>query len=159
MVGVEIRTGGPTGWEIVVSDKGEDVVAALAPFGWQVTDAVAVAASEEGRRIADVWRQPFDLETGPVLRAFLLRRSPTEHALLLNLHHMITDGWSMNVLIDEWLRGYDALLAGRPLPFQPLAKTPPYPLRTASAPVIASPSPSTYVDAGPTACCIPNPLV
>ncbi|MFH7346957.1 condensation domain-containing protein, partial [Pseudomonas syringae group genomosp. 7] len=42
------------------------------------------------------------------------------HVLSLNLHHMITDGWSMNLLIDEWLRGYDALLAGKPMPFQPL---------------------------------------
>ncbi|MBX8497808.1 non-ribosomal peptide synthetase [Pseudomonas cichorii] len=65
--------------------------------------------------------QSFDLEKGPLFSIRLLRLQEQEHVLLLNLHHMITDGWSMNVLIDEWLRGYDALVAGKPLQLNPLA--------------------------------------
>ncbi|GFM68317.1 pyoverdine sidechain peptide synthetase [Pseudomonas cichorii] len=65
--------------------------------------------------------QSFDLEKGPLFSIRLLRMAQQEHVLLLNLHHMITDGWSMNVLIDEWLRGYDALVAGNALQLNPLA--------------------------------------
>ncbi|RMQ48823.1 Pyoverdine sidechain peptide synthetase I, epsilon-Lys module [Pseudomonas cichorii] len=65
--------------------------------------------------------QSFDLQQGPLFSIRLLRLDERQHVLLLNLHHMITDGWSMNVLIDEWLRGYDALVADRPLQLNPLA--------------------------------------
>ncbi|KPW81245.1 Pyoverdine sidechain peptide synthetase I, epsilon-Lys module, partial [Pseudomonas syringae pv. coriandricola] len=70
--------------------------------------------------MAEQAAQTFDLQRGPLFTVQVLRLAEQEHLLLLNLHHIITDGWSMNVLIDEWLRGYDALLAGKPLPFQPL---------------------------------------
>ncbi|MFJ4145845.1 amino acid adenylation domain-containing protein [Pseudomonas sp. NPDC089734] len=75
-------------------------------------------AHEEMARQAE---QSFDLEHGPLFSIRLLRMQDQEHILLLNLHHMITDGWSMNVLIDEWLRGYDALVAGKTLQLSPLA--------------------------------------
>ncbi|NMY06497.1 non-ribosomal peptide synthase/polyketide synthase [Pseudomonas sp. WS 5059] len=52
--------------------------------------------------------QPFDLATGPLLRVQLLRLAEQEHVLLLTLHHIVSDGWSMNVLIDEFIRCYDA---------------------------------------------------
>ncbi|WP_455884008.1 amino acid adenylation domain-containing protein, partial [Pseudomonas protegens] len=51
---------------------------------------------------------PFDLEQGPLLRVQLLKLEPQEHVLLLTLHHIVSDGWSMNVLIDEFIRFYDA---------------------------------------------------
>ncbi|AZF31887.1 Non-ribosomal peptide synthetase [Pseudomonas sp. R4-35-07] len=51
---------------------------------------------------------PFDLEHGPLLRVQLLRLDEHEHVLLLTLHHIVSDGWSMNVLIDEFIRCYDA---------------------------------------------------
>ncbi len=77
--------------------------------------------SSARQAMAEQSAQTFDLQRGPLFTVQVLRLAEQEHLLLLNLHHMITDGWSMNVLIDEWLRGYDALLAGKPLPFQPLA--------------------------------------
>ncbi len=52
--------------------------------------------------------QPFDLATGPLLRVQLLKLAEQEHVLLLTLHHIVSDGWSMNVLIDEFIRCYDA---------------------------------------------------
>ena len=51
---------------------------------------------------------PFDLEHGPLLRVQLLKLGAQEHVLLLTLHHIVSDGWSMNVLIDEFIRFYDA---------------------------------------------------
>jgi amino acid adenylation domain-containing protein/non-ribosomal peptide synthase protein (TIGR01720 family) len=51
---------------------------------------------------------PFDLEHGPLLRVQLLKLAEQEHVLLLTLHHIVSDGWSMNVLIDEFIRSYDA---------------------------------------------------
>ncbi|MFL7963585.1 non-ribosomal peptide synthase/polyketide synthase [Pseudomonas kielensis] len=56
--------------------------------------------------------QPFDLSNGPLLRVELLKLDEQEHVLLLTLHHIVSDGWSMNVLIDEFIRFYDAHEAG-----------------------------------------------
>ncbi|QXH44121.1 non-ribosomal peptide synthase/polyketide synthase [Pseudomonas xanthosomatis] len=57
--------------------------------------------------------RPFDLEHGPLLRIRLLRLGEQEHVLLLTLHHIVSDGWSMNVLIDEFSRCYDSFAAGQ----------------------------------------------
>ncbi|HEX6288070.1 MAG TPA: amino acid adenylation domain-containing protein, partial [Herpetosiphonaceae bacterium] len=67
----------------------------------------------EARRLAQAEaRQPFDLARGPLLRARLLRLAPTEHVLLLTMHHIVTDGWSMGVLFDELATGYAAARSG-----------------------------------------------
>ena len=57
-------------------------------------------------------RQPFDLEAGPLLRAQLLRLAAEEHLLLLNLHHIASDGWSMGVLLRELSSVYTAFVSG-----------------------------------------------
>ncbi|NBH05022.1 condensation domain-containing protein, partial [Amycolatopsis sp. SID8362] len=67
--------------------------------------------------------RPFDLRTGPLLRARLFRRAPGEHVLLLALHHIVTDGWSAGVLATELDACYAAHLRGEepklpPLPVQ-----------------------------------------
>ncbi|WP_017905468.1 non-ribosomal peptide synthetase [Pseudomonas asplenii] len=56
--------------------------------------------------------QAFDLQQGPLLSIRLLRLDEQEHVLLLTLHHIIADGWSMNILIEEFSRCYDACVAG-----------------------------------------------
>ncbi|MFE9450989.1 non-ribosomal peptide synthase/polyketide synthase [Streptomyces sp. NPDC006739] len=58
------------------------------------------------------YSRPFDLRRGPLLRALLLRESDTEHVLLLTAHHIVTDGWSMGVVLDELCTAYDALARG-----------------------------------------------
>ncbi|WP_410480883.1 amino acid adenylation domain-containing protein [Pseudomonas plecoglossicida] len=63
---------------------------------------------------------PFDLASGPLLRVRLLQLATQEHVLLLTLHHIVADGWSMNVLIDEFLRLYDAAVAGTEATLEPL---------------------------------------
>ena len=64
---------------------------------------------------------PFDLANGPLLRVRLLKLGEQEHVLLLTLHHIVSDGWSMNVLIDEFCRFYDAHDQGLSPELAPLA--------------------------------------
>ncbi|MBB3977043.1 amino acid adenylation domain-containing protein [Rhizobium azooxidifex] len=59
-------------------------------------------------------RMPFDLINGPVLRALLLRLSPSRAELLLFVHHIACDGWSMGVLLTDLAALYAAALTGRP---------------------------------------------
>jgi amino acid adenylation domain-containing protein len=62
----------------------------------------------------------FDLSTGPLLRATLIRFSDQLHYLIITMHHIVSDGWSMNVLSREFSVLYDAFAAGRPSPLPPL---------------------------------------
>jgi amino acid adenylation domain-containing protein len=57
--------------------------------------------------------KPFDLSTGPLLRARLLRIGSGDHILVLIIHHIITDGWSMNLLFHEMGELYAGFVAGR----------------------------------------------
>ncbi|MBV9790645.1 MAG: amino acid adenylation domain-containing protein [Chloroflexi bacterium] len=57
--------------------------------------------------------QPFDLSYGPLLRATLLRLATEEHVLLVTMHHIIADGWSIGVLIGELATHYRELLIGK----------------------------------------------
>jgi acyl-CoA synthetase (AMP-forming)/AMP-acid ligase II/acyl carrier protein len=60
-------------------------------------------------------RQPFDLEAGPLLRVTLVRLDEEEHQLLVTMHHIIADGWSLNILIEEFSRLYAAAVQGQPV--------------------------------------------
>jgi amino acid adenylation domain-containing protein len=62
----------------------------------------------------------FDLTRGPLLRASLLRLGETEHVLFLTIHHIVSDGWSMGVLVRELAVLYEAYLAGLPSPLREL---------------------------------------
>ncbi|HYJ79039.1 MAG TPA: condensation domain-containing protein, partial [Longimicrobiaceae bacterium] len=66
--------------------------------------AQALSEDEAGR--------PFDLEQGPLLRTRLVRIGEREHAVLLTLHHVVTDGWSTGVLMRELSALYQAYAAG-----------------------------------------------
>ncbi len=65
-------------------------------------------------------QRPFDLEHGPLLRITLLSRSAQDHVLLLVVHHIIADFWSLAVFADELGRIYAAESAGAPLTLEPL---------------------------------------
>ncbi|MGC5702151.1 non-ribosomal peptide synthetase [Pseudomonas sp. NFXW11] len=82
----------------------------------ELLDLSAAAPEEHEQAVAaEAQRQsllPFDLGTGPLLRVKLIRLAAEEHVLLLTLHHIVSDGWSMNVLIDEFIRCYDAFERG-----------------------------------------------
>ncbi|NNB93250.1 AMP-binding protein, partial [Corallococcus exiguus] len=75
------------------------------------------------RHVREDVRVPFDLERGPLLRAVRYRLSADEHLLLLTVHHIVSDGWSMGVLVREVAELYQAFTSGqtpalRPLPLQ-----------------------------------------
>ncbi|HEY6802402.1 MAG TPA: amino acid adenylation domain-containing protein [Pyrinomonadaceae bacterium] len=66
-------------------------------------------ADEEAKRLAhEEAVTPFDLGRGPLLRVKLIRLNETEHLVLLTVHHIISDGWSMGVLINEVAALYGA---------------------------------------------------
>ncbi|MCQ4206652.1 amino acid adenylation domain-containing protein [Streptomyces longispororuber] len=70
-------------------------------------------ADETARALADeVATGAFDLAAGPLLRARLIRLAPTEHLLVLCIHHIATDGWSTAILVGELTAGYAAAVAG-----------------------------------------------
>ena len=92
-----------------------------------VTDCSAIAAedreAEVTRAAAEERREGFDLARGPLIRARLFRLSPVDHVLSVTVHHIVTDGWSMDVLARELGHGYRSARAGRepelaPLPIQ-----------------------------------------
>lgn len=58
-------------------------------------------------------QQPFDLNQDPLLRVALLKLAETEHGVLLTMHHIVSDGWSMGVLIQELAALYPAYAIGR----------------------------------------------
>jgi amino acid adenylation domain-containing protein len=58
-------------------------------------------------------RTPFDLILGPLLRATLVRRAAEDHVLVLTFHHIICDGWSINVMLADLAALYDASRGGR----------------------------------------------
>ncbi|MGB8509422.1 MAG: condensation domain-containing protein, partial [Pyrinomonadaceae bacterium] len=65
-------------------------------------------------------QRPFNLTTGPLWRLQLLRLGPTEHVLLLVMHHIASDGWSVGKLFNELAALYGAYLAGQPSPLAEL---------------------------------------
>jgi len=70
---------------------------------------------EEVRRLAkEEALKRFDLAKGPLFRANLLRLAPERHIELVTLHHIITDGWSMGVLMQEVETSYSAYVSGSP---------------------------------------------
>ncbi|MCN9243774.1 amino acid adenylation domain-containing protein [Streptomyces sp. RY43-2] len=84
--------------------------------------ALPAAAREAAcaERIAAEISTPFDLTAGPLLRMRLLRTADDEHLLVVVLHHIISDGWSVTVLFAEFAEIYAAFAEGRPSPLPPL---------------------------------------
>jgi hypothetical protein len=76
------------------------------------TVALALSGEEAGR--------PFDLACGPLLRGVLLRLDEDEHVAALTMHHIVSDGWSMGLLIREVTVLYAARVEGRPSPLPEL---------------------------------------
>jgi non-ribosomal peptide synthetase component F len=77
--------------------------------------------AERARRVMmDQACTPFDLERAPVWRAGLLTLADDDHLLVLTLHHIIADGWSIPILLDELARLYSSLLRRLPPALEPL---------------------------------------
>lgn len=78
-----------------------------------VVDARGIPAAERDRLARSEARRPFDLGRAPLLRVLVLDLGDTDHVVVLCQHHIVSDGWSTNVLLDELLRCYRAREAGR----------------------------------------------
>jgi hypothetical protein len=85
-------------------------------FGITSLDLSDAAEPErEAMRLAqEEAERPFDLGRGPLLRATLLRLGAEKHVLLLTMHHIVSDGWSVGVLIKEMAALYKAYLSEQP---------------------------------------------
>ncbi|QKI81708.1 non-ribosomal peptide synthetase [Kroppenstedtia eburnea] len=101
-------------------------VIASAPSELQIP---VIDLSEEGvefrsmqvqRLIGQLAEQTFNLTQGPLFRSHLLKLKKDEHVLVLTLHHIVTDGWSNDVLIQELGQLYKAFVKGQPLPLPEL---------------------------------------
>jgi amino acid adenylation domain-containing protein len=93
--------------------------------GWRLEtiDLTGVTPAERAAAIADaagcVGRRSFDLTQGPFLRAALLELTPVEHRLVIVLHRIAADGWSLGALVRELLQLYGAFREGQPAPLPP----------------------------------------
>jgi amino acid adenylation domain-containing protein len=100
------------------------VISPPRPVPLPVADLRALSHVEreaEVKRLAtEEARCPFDLSRGPLLRVSLLRSGDSEHVLLLTVHHIVFDAWSMGVFVRELCLLYEAFSAGRPSPLPEL---------------------------------------
>lgn len=86
-----------------------------------VIPLIDAGSEEEARRIAEAdAMEPFDLSMPPLLRFTVIRLGEHRHVLLLTMHHIIGDGWSLNVIHRELVALYEAERVGRPHPLRPL---------------------------------------
>ena len=103
---------------------GEQPVQFIHTPGDFMLDVECLASGESLQDVVDrEAREPFDLEQGPLLRVRLVDVGTDDHLLMLTQHHIVSDGWSMPIMIDELLQGYQAANLGRaveqvPLPVQ-----------------------------------------
>jgi amino acid adenylation domain-containing protein len=91
----------------------EDLVAGM-PAGGDRTTTLLLRKAE--LRAEQQALTPFDLARAPLFRLHLLRLGADDHVLVLILHHVIVDGWSIGLFIDEVSALYAACAAGRPSP-------------------------------------------
>jgi amino acid adenylation domain-containing protein len=103
---------------VTVANTPVQIIAAEASIPVAITDLGGLAEAErqtEARRlVSDATRRPFDLARGPLFRAMVLRLGAEEHLLLLTMHHIISDAWSIGVLSRELTAFYQAFTTGVP---------------------------------------------
>ncbi|HEX5835671.1 MAG TPA: amino acid adenylation domain-containing protein, partial [Pyrinomonadaceae bacterium] len=93
-------------WQLPVTNLGN-------PAPVEREDAVKKLVEEEAQR-------PFNLTSGPLLRAQLLPLDPDDHVLMLTMHHCVSDGWSLRVLVKEVAALYEAIASGAAPPLEDL---------------------------------------
>ncbi|MFG2091674.1 amino acid adenylation domain-containing protein [Spirillospora sp. NPDC048824] len=94
--------------------EGEPLQVVGAPFSLDLTATPLNGGDEElDRELKAAMELPFDLVNGPVLRARLWRTGLDEHVFLLVIHHIATDGWSMEIVFREIGEAYAAHIAGK----------------------------------------------
>jgi amino acid adenylation domain-containing protein len=96
--------------------------AGASPFHFVEHDlrGLADGGAELHRLSVEEAGSPFDLQRGPLIRGRLVRIGDDDHVLLITMHHIVSDGWSMGVFTRELGALYGAFRAGRPDPLPPL---------------------------------------
>ncbi|NOJ98439.1 amino acid adenylation domain-containing protein, partial [Corallococcus coralloides] len=94
-------------------------IASDSAFTLEVDDLTANTA-EVRRRVEQEVLRPFDLAQGPLIRALLLKLGAREHVLTVTMHHIVSDGWSLGVLVREVGTLYAAFVQGQPSPLPEL---------------------------------------
>lgn len=79
-------------------------------LGMAEPDELALRLQAEAARLC---RAPFDLEQGPLLRVGLIREAPGRHVLVVAMHHIVCDGWSLQLIVDEFVAQYVSRIQGR----------------------------------------------
>lgn len=99
-------------------------------------DLSALASEVQAERIRALieaeGKTPFDLQNGPLLRARLITLDADRHQLVVTAHHIVCDGWSINVLADEWSKLYSALVRGGQPELSPLLNYSEYAVRSSA---------------------------
>ena len=100
------------------------VIAPLLVVPLPLTDLSAYPERERDRRVerivVEVAERPFKLAAGPLLRAALLKLRGDEHLIVVVIHHIVVDGWSIDIFVRELLALYEAFAAGKPSPLPEL---------------------------------------
>src|SRR5215217_18556 len=104
----------------VIDGRPVQVIDRTTTFKMPVSDMQGRDVSQLSTWAEEEARRAFNLTKGPLLRAKLLRLGENEHVLLLTMHHIVSDGWSMGVFVRELAALYEAYMAGRPSPLQEL---------------------------------------
>jgi amino acid adenylation domain-containing protein len=111
---------------VFITEKGEPVQTILPEMKITVP-VIDLTALPESEREAEIQRlaaeeavKPFDLARGPLLRFTLLRAQTEEHVALLTMHHIVSDGWSIGVLITELSAFYTAFVTDAEITLAPL---------------------------------------
>jgi hypothetical protein len=109
---------------IAVDGKPVQVIEAAAPLKLEVIDLSgmdeAERTAETQRLLAEESARPFDLSRGPLLRMSLIRLSEEEHVAMVTMHHIVSDGWSIGVLVREVAALYNAYVRGEESPLAEL---------------------------------------
>ena len=92
-------------------------------IAFTVVDAASFSDGQLRAAVARAYALPFDLEQGPAFRVDLFRRSAAEHVLLVTVHHIVYDAWSLWLNLDEIRQLYAAHVSGRTADLKPLEHT------------------------------------
>lgn len=91
---------------VFLQKDGEPYQKLIDPQPFDLTVLKASSIDDAKGQIASLRNQPFDLEKGPLAKALLLQLSPTSSLFFFMIHHIIADGWSIRIIIEELLKLY-----------------------------------------------------
>ncbi|MHB2147695.1 amino acid adenylation domain-containing protein [Calditrichota bacterium LG25] len=100
------------------------VVSPKSPFQLQESDLSNLPEAEREKKLNEILKaensRPFDLSKGPLLRVHLIRLQKNEHVLSIIMHHIISDGWSVGIFVNEFSQLYNQFVKNEPPSLPPL---------------------------------------